>query len=77
MNENNKYFAISVLPDGKGGFTPCPELLTEVEACLYLRLDEDGSSDPKRTLKYYRDKGQLPNSNRRVSEVGSGDFKAN
>ena len=48
-----------ILPDGKGGFTPCPELLTESEACLYLRLDEDGSSNPKRTLKYYRDKGQL------------------
>jgi len=49
--------ALTVLPDGNGGFTPCPELLTESEAILYLRLDD--ASDPERTMKYYRDKGQL------------------
>lgn len=48
---------MSVLPDGKGGFLPCPELLTGEEAVLYLRLDAD--RNPKRTLKYYREKGLL------------------
>ena len=47
------------MSDGNGGFTPCPELLTEDEAVCYLRLDDEGSSEPKRTLKYYRDRGQL------------------
>ena len=34
-----------------------PELLTEQEAVIFLRLDTE--NNPKRTLKYYRDKGQL------------------
>ena len=28
----------AVLPDGNGGFTPCPELLTEEELILFLRI---------------------------------------
>ncbi|MHC4541980.1 MAG: hypothetical protein ACYTEK_17000 [Planctomycetota bacterium] len=28
----------TVLPDGNGGFTPCPELLTEEELILFLRI---------------------------------------
>lgn len=51
-------FSPGVLPDGKG-FKPCPDLLTEDEAIRYLRLDVDCSSEPERTLKYYRDKGEL------------------
>ncbi len=27
-----------VLPDGNGGFTPCPELMTEEELIIYLRI---------------------------------------
>jgi len=49
----------SVLPDGNGGFTPCPEVLTEEEAIRYLRLDLEEHSDSRQTLKYYRDKGEL------------------
>ena len=49
----------AALPDGNGGFTPCPELLTEQEAIRYLRLDVDCAGDPAKTLKYYRDKGGL------------------
>ncbi len=49
----------TILPDGNGDFTLCPELLTEDEAVRYLRLDVDGSSNPEQTLKYYRDKGEL------------------
>ena len=48
-----------VLPDGNGGFLPCPELLTEDEAIRYLRLDAEGGSVQERTMKYYRDKGEL------------------
>ena len=34
-----------------------PALLTEDEAIIFLRLDTE--TNPKRTLKYYRDKGHL------------------
>ena len=47
------------LPDGNGGWTPCPELLTEEDAIRYLRLDIDSSSDNAQTLRYYREKGIL------------------
>ena len=30
----------SVLPDGNGGCTPCPELLTESELIRFLRIPE-------------------------------------
>ena len=42
------------MPDGK---TIMPELLTTDEAILFLRLETE--NNPTRTLKYYRDKGQL------------------
>ncbi len=38
---------------------PCPELLTEVEAIRYLRLDTVGIDNPAATLKRYRDMGLL------------------
>ena len=50
---------LAVLPDGNGGFTPCPELLTEEEVIRYLRLDSGEAKNPAGTLKRYRDKGQL------------------
>ena len=59
-DSDNYVFVIpSVLPDGNGGFTPCPEVLTEEEAIRYLRLDLEVSSNSRQTLKYYRDKGEL------------------
>lgn len=51
--------APAVLPDGKGGYTPCPELLTEAEAIRYLRLDTVGHKCPANTLRYYRGKHLL------------------
>jgi hypothetical protein len=48
-----------VLPDGKGGFTLCPELLTEEEAIRYLRLDTIDIDDPVATLRRYRDRNLL------------------
>ena len=39
---NNGYSVItsSVLTDGKGNFTPCPELMTEDELIVFLRIPE-------------------------------------
>ena len=48
------------MPDG----SIMPELLTEQEAIQFLRLDTE--NNPSRTLKYYRDKGQL-----RAVKIGS------
>ncbi len=60
MNRQNTVFSVStVLPDGNGGFTPCPELLTKSEAIRYLRLDIDGPAKPENTLRYYREKKKL------------------
>jgi len=56
---------MSVLPDGNGGFAPCPEVLTEIEAIRYLRLDVDGPTKPSLTLRHYREKGIL-----RATRVG-------
>lgn len=49
----------AVLPDGNGGFTPCPELLTEEEAIRYLRLDTIQIKNPTATLRRYRETGML------------------
>jgi len=47
----------AVLPDGAGGYVPCPDVLTPREAALYLRLDLDGNW--QQTLRYYREKRKL------------------
>ena len=49
----------TVLPDGNGDFTPCPELLTEEEAIRFLRLDTVNIKDRAATLKRYRKDGLL------------------
>lgn len=55
-NQNGMYLeGPSFMPDGK----PVPELLTEEETIIFLRLDCDGPANPSQTLKYYRDKGLL------------------
>ena len=49
----------AVLPDGNGGFTPCPELLTEDELIRFLRIPEVSKSKDFRNvvghLKRYHD----------------------
>jgi len=41
MDENRIQLGfLSALPDGNGGFTPCPELLTEKELISFLRIRE-------------------------------------
>jgi len=70
MFEENRNPAIvfpAVIPDGNGGYLPCPELLTEAEAIRYLRLDTLELRNPSDTLRYYRNKHLLratPLSNR-------------
>lgn len=49
----NTYFGTYYMPNG----SIMPELLTEEEAIVFLRLDKE--NNPARTLKYYRDKGRL------------------
>lgn len=56
-NEKIVFSAPAVLPDGSGGFTCCPEVLTPREAALYLRLDLNGNW--QHTLRYYREKKKL------------------
>ena len=61
MSENTPslFFVVSaVLPDGNGGFTPCPEVLTPEEATRYLRIDKQ-KADPTKTLEYYQEKHLL------------------
>ena len=36
----NILFVNPVLPDGNGGFTPCPVLMTEDELIKFLRISE-------------------------------------
>ena len=57
MGQNNTtiYIGPSFMPNG----SPAPDLLTEEEAIIFLRLDKDGPANPKKTLKYYRDKEML------------------
>jgi hypothetical protein len=48
IGENNKIFCAltaTVLPDGNGGFTSCPELLTEEELIRFLRIPEVSNSE--------------------------------
>lgn len=59
IDNNNVFVSPAVMPDGNGGFNPCPELLTEAEAIRYLRLDIDGPARPENTLRYYREKKKL------------------
>ena len=66
-NENTNLIVAAVLPDGNGGYEPCPDLLTKDEAIRYLRLDTLALKKPANTLRYYRNKGLLnptPMSNR-------------
>jgi hypothetical protein len=39
------FMSPSVLPNGNGDFTPCPELLTEEELIVFLRIPEVSKSE--------------------------------
>ena len=52
MSTKNSLIQIPYLPSGK----PCPFVLTGDEVIELLQLD---GNNPERTLKFYRDEGQL------------------
>jgi hypothetical protein len=58
MSERITFAATEIMPDGKGGFEPCPALLTEAEAIRFLRLDAQRAK-PENTLAHYRERGLL------------------
>ncbi len=48
---NNQTTALSaVLPDGNGGFVPCPDLMTEEEVIRFLRIPEISNSKDHRNV---------------------------
>jgi hypothetical protein len=50
-----------VLPDGNGGFTPCPELLTEDELINFLRIPEiSGSQNYHNVIEHLKKVRGLP-----------------
>jgi hypothetical protein len=49
----------SVVSTGAGSFALAPDVMTEQEAIHFLRLDEDGTAHPEKTLRYYREKKLL------------------
>lgn len=52
MNDMQQISRIAFLPDGR----PAPVVLTATETIELLRLE---GKSPERTLKFYRDEGQL------------------
>ncbi len=56
-DKNMVFVAPAVLADGRGGWEPCPDVLTPEEAARYLRLDLNGNW--QQTLRYYREKKKL------------------
>jgi hypothetical protein len=56
-HDDSKLTTVYVYPHYMPDGSIMPELLTEEEAIKFLRLDAE--SNPDRTLKFYRDKGQL------------------
>ena len=58
----------AVLPDDNGGFTPCPELMTEDELILFLRIPEISNSNNYHNviehLKRYRNLPRIHICNR-------------
>jgi len=59
---NNLIFsAPSVLPDGDGGFVPCPELMTEDELICFLRIPEiSGSQNYHNVIEHLKKVRRLP-----------------
>jgi hypothetical protein len=53
--------ARAVLPDGNGGFMPCPELLTEEELIRFLRVPEiSRAADPHNVIENLKRMLDLP-----------------
>lgn len=64
----NNNISCEVMPDGCGGFLPCPALLTTEEAIRFLRLDNQ-KANAKKTLQFYREQKKL-----RATKIGKNLF---
>jgi len=63
MQKTNDYglFFSDVLPDGNGGFTPCPCLMTEEEVIRFLRIPETSNAkDYKNVIDNLKRMQDLP-----------------
>ncbi|MHC4639417.1 MAG: hypothetical protein ACYTBV_18255, partial [Planctomycetota bacterium] len=61
LTNNVPLAMLSVLPNGSGGFTPCPELLTEDELIHFLRIPEiSRSKDPHNVVEQLKRFRALP-----------------
>lgn len=58
-NDRAVLVAANVMPDEDGGWQPVPPLRTPAEAVRYLRLHEEGPTNPLATLRYYRGREKL------------------
>lgn len=55
------FAAPAVLPDGNGGFTPCPDLLTEDELIRFLRISQiSGAKDHHNVVEHLKRYRGLP-----------------
>ena len=58
---SNEFATPVVIPDGNGGFTPCPELLTEEELTRFLRVAEiSNSNDHHNVIEHLKRLRGLP-----------------
>lgn len=62
IDNNQQIFSDpAVFPDGNGGFTPCPELMTEDELIRFLRIPEiSRSQDPHNAVEQLKRFRALP-----------------
>ena len=61
MSEERYNFIFSPLPDGNGGFVPCPELMTEQELICFLRIPEvSGSQNYHNVVEHLKKVRGLP-----------------
>jgi len=44
------FIVSTVLPDAKGGYTPCPELMTEEEVIRFLRIPEVSKAESHKNV---------------------------
>ena len=60
-NNNYKFILPAILADGNGGFTPCPELMTEAELVQFLRIPEiSNSKDYHNVIEHLKKFRDLP-----------------
>jgi hypothetical protein len=60
-NNNHVSTSFAIIPDGEGGFKPCPELMTESEVINFLRIPEiSNSRDYHNVIEHLRKFRNLP-----------------